>query len=169
MKRIKLLGIAVALTCTFLLAGCADRDDDMDELEKKVDQLEQDVDNLKNKDSSTGSGTTSTDSQNTQTTDPSAETLEDLSAAVDEVTAKADEATVPESSEERNSQFLELKDALNTVDARLDAYDDYLESQYKQGSMSYSDYRNASKDLDPLEDKLDQAEDKLELTFGIDD
>lgn len=47
--------------------------------------------------------------------------------------------------------------------------DAYIEAQYKQGNLSYEDYRNQEQALEDIEDKLDASEDRLERTFGIND
>lgn len=97
------------------------------------------------------------------------DTTESLTKAVDEVTAKADSAVPNGNTEEKRAQFFNLKDELDLTDQRLDSFDDYIESQYKQGQLSYEDYRSQEQILENLEDKLDASEDKLERTFGIDD
>lgn len=96
------------------------------------------------------------------------DTTESLTKAVDEITAKADSAVPNGNTEEKRAQFFNLKDELHLTDQRLDSYDDYIESQYKQGQLSYEDYRSQAQILENLEDKLDASEDKLEQTFGID-
>lgn len=42
---------------------------------------------------------------------------------------------------ESRTQFFNLKDELDLVDRQLDTYDNYIEAQYKQGNLSYEDYR----------------------------
>ena len=180
MKKLKLLALSLSVLSIFMLAGCNDNDKNhayYDQLEKRVDQLEQEVATLKNTatDNSTNSfdvaGVTdnSIDLSNTVSNEDTSDTIESLTKAVDEVTAKADSATPSGSADEKRTQFFNLKDELDLVDRRLDTYDDYIESQYKQGNLSYEDYRNQERTLESMEDKLDASENKLERTFGIDD
>lgn len=96
------------------------------------------------------------------------ESLSILNKSVDEAITKANAAKATDNAETNQKQFIELNHLLNSVDDKLDAHDDLLESQYRQGILSYDDYRSQEHSLDQLEDKLDAAEDKLELEFKID-
>ncbi|MDE5780453.1 MAG: hypothetical protein K2I03_03115 [Lachnospiraceae bacterium] len=146
MKRLRLFTLSVIVISAIVLAGCGNK-----------------------------AGTTESTKQsgNTEKTSVSGneteDTIESLTNAVDEVTKKADSSIPSDNTDEKRAQFIELKDEIDTVDHRLDKYDDYIENLYKRGEISYDDYRNQEKQLDELEDKLDASEDKLEFNFGIDD
>lgn len=176
MNKLKLFVLPLAVLSVFTLTGCGNQDNtSYNKLEERVEQLEQEVaslkkastDNSKNNvdtaDSADNTADTAADTSKNATTD----TIESLTKAVDEVTAKTDSATPSGNTDEKTTQFFNLKDELDLIDQRLDSYEDYIESQYKQSNLSYDDYRNEERALKELEDKLDASEDKLERTFGI--
>lgn len=173
--KLKLLTFMTILLSAIVFAGCEDDDDRYEEeLNRKVDQLEKEVESLREKDDAKEK-TSVSDSSNTDTEKPSIsessnnDTIDSLTNAVNEVTEKADSVVPADNTDEKRTQFFELKDELNTVDHRLDAFDDYIEELYKNGEISYDDYISKERMLEELEDKLDASEDKLELNFGIDD
>lgn len=182
MRKFKRFTLSLTILSIFMLTGC-DADDNKDadypKLESRVAQLEQDVATLKNTaanhstsnldtDSTDDSGNSDTPS-NTNSNEAVSDTIESLTSAVEEVTAKADSATPSGNTKENRTQFFNLKDELDLVERRLDAYDDYIEAQYKQSNLTYEDYRNQEQALEDIEDKLDASEDRLERTFGIND
>lgn len=170
--------LSLIVVFAFSFVGCGTGDNKREaELEKKIEQLKQQVAELEEKatnDSvSTSHNISSTDKPNnveaTDATDnhvPS-DTVESLTKDVKKVIQKADAATPSGNADEKKTKFFELKDELDLVEDRLDDYDDYIESQYKRGSLSYEDYKKQERSLSDLEDKLDVSEDKLERTFGI--
>ena len=179
MRKSKLFALSLTVLSIFILTGCDD-DDNKDanyrKLESRVAQLEQDIATLKNTgtDNSTSSldaesTDNSADSSNTISNEAASDTIESLTSAVEEVTAKADSATPSGNKDESRTQFFNLKDELDLVERRLDTYYDYIEAQYKQGNLSYEDYRNQEQALEDIENKLDASEDRLERTFGIND
>ncbi len=185
MKQFKLSISLLIILSIFVLTGCDDIDDiHEDALEDRIERLELQVSELQNQianNSGITASTNSTEATSTdnisastevlnppQTKDPS-DTLETLASAVDEVTAKADSAIPDSNSEEMRNQFFTLKNELEAVDNRLDDYDDYLELQYHQGTLSYDDYLTQERILDNLEDKLEASEDRLERVFGMND
>lgn len=160
--KLKLLTFMTILLSAIVFAGCEDDDDRYEEeLNRKVDQLEKEVESLREKDDAKEKTSISESSNN--------DTIDSLTNAVNEVTEKADSVVPADNTDEKRTQFFELKDELNTVDHRLDAFDDYIEELYKNGEISYDDYISKERMLEELEDKLDASEDKLELNFGIDD
>ena len=175
MKKIRLTALAVIFTFAFLLTGCdIDDDHEKDQLEAKVEQLEQQVTDLQR---SSGQEAASTeneaalpDNDSNQTEAPSTgDTLETLETAVNDAVKKADAAKPSGSASEKREQFFTLKHELESVEDRLDYYDDDIEMQYRQGELSLEDYRSQEHSLELLEDQLDRAEDNLEYTFGMDD
>lgn len=175
MKKIRLTALAVIFTFAFLLTGCdIDDDHEKDQLEAKVEQLEQQVTDLQR---SSGQEAASTeneaalpDNDSNQTEDSSTgDTLETLETAVNDAVKKADAAKPSGSASEKREQFFTLKHELESVEDRLDYYDDDIEMQYRQGELSLEDYRSQEHSLELLEDQLDRAEDNLEYTFGMDD
>ena len=175
MKKIRLTALAVIFTFAFLLTGCdIDDDHEKDQLEAKVEQLEQQVTDLQR---SSGQEAASTeneaalpDNDSNQTEASSTDdTLETLETAVNDAVKKADAAKPSGSASEKREQFFTLKHELESVEDRLDYYDDDIEMQYRQGELSLEDYRSQEHSLELLEDQLDRAEDNLEYTFGMDD
>lgn len=110
-----------------------------------------------------------TDDNQDTTTDVSSYSIDSLTKEVDKIVKKVDVATPSKDTDKKRTEFFLLKDEVNVVENRIDEYDDYLESQYKKGDITYEDYRKKEKELDALEEHLDEAEDKLEWTFGMDD
>ncbi|MDE6231940.1 MAG: hypothetical protein K2M60_01130 [Lachnospiraceae bacterium] len=146
MKRLRLFSLSVIVVSAIVWAGCG-KNSGTNESTKQSGNAEK----------------TSVSVNDTE------DTIESLTNAVDEVTKKADSTIPSDNKDEKRAQFIELKNEIDTVDHRLDKYDDYIENLYKRGEISYDDYRNQEKQLDELEDKLDASEDKLEFNFGIDD
>lgn len=107
--------------------------------------------------------------QKVQNGNISLESITSLKETINNVIAKVDKVTPLENTEERKNQYFNLKKELNSVEEQLDVYDDYLDSQYQQGTLSREDYKKWEQKLDEAEDKIDAAEDKLERTFGIKD
>lgn len=186
MKKLRLLTLSVIMISAIVFAGCEDDDRHEKELNKKIDRLEREIDSLKEKSSDNSDDKGNTGKSDNAATDESTEqsvntqetsisgndtedTIESLTRAVDEVTKKADSAVPSGNTDEKRTQFFELKDELDIVDHRLDTYDDYIENLYKRGEISYDDYKSQERQLEELEDKLDASEDKLEFNFGIDD
>lgn len=95
--------------------------------------------------------------------------IDKLSGEVDAAVKAADAQTPAGTNEERMKQFMDAKSALKAVGNTVDAYDDVLERDYKAGSMTREAYLPLEQQLDALDEALDQAEDRLELRFGIDD
>ena len=188
MKKLKLLGLSAIMAFSFTLVGCGiDNDAETRELESKVQQLEQEITNLeKNNGQSTtsedpaassssaapaadNSGQQTAQSSGQAATLTSDDTLETLEQAVNDVVAKAESAQPSGSAQENRDQFFSLKDELKSVENRLDLFDNTIESQYRQGTLSLDNYRSQERTLEVLEDQLDMAEDRLEYTFGMDD
>lgn len=174
MKKLKLLVLSLSMLSIFMMTGCDNdnkKDANYSNLEKRVEQLEQEITILKNTatNNSANSSDNSIDSSGNTSSQVTSDTIESLTQAVDEVTSKADSATPTGNAEEKRSLFFSFKDELNMVEERLDTYDDYIESQYKRGSLSFEDYQSQERLLKNMEEKLDTCEDKLERTFGIDD
>lgn len=96
-------------------------------------------------------------------------TMEELTNMVDAFVDKADAALPNGSVSESTEQFFALKQEEKQIDHCLDIHEDELESLYHAGSITRDDYRILERELEALEDRLDDAEDKLEYIFGIDD
>ena len=67
------------------------------------------------------------------------------------------------------SRYHELRNQINTLDRELDVFDDKIENDFESSKIGLEDYTSYEKQLDEIEDILDQAEDLLEKQFGIND
>lgn len=96
------------------------------------------------------------------------ETMERLISMVDgyetEIGELLSESAVPDL-----DRFFAEKQRAEEIDRALDLHEDELENAVRRGTLSRSDYRSLEKDLERLEDRLDAAEDSLEIFYGIDD
>ncbi|HIV69232.1 MAG TPA: hypothetical protein IAA32_10275 [Candidatus Butyricicoccus stercorigallinarum] len=95
--------------------------------------------------------------------------LSTLSQKVTDAVAAADAATPSGSRDADRTLFMEHKMALDSLDRELDAYEDALEAQYRSGQLSFDAFRTEDIEVERLEDNLDDAEDRLEDRFGMDD
>ena len=66
-------------------------------------------------------------------------------------------------------QFFSLKRAGNQLEHALENYENSLEDQYRAETISREEYRNLDREIEKLEEYVDSAKDRLEITFGIDD
>ena len=62
-----------------------------------------------------------------------------------------------------------LKKEADQIEHALENHENSLEKQYRAGTISREEYRKIDKEIEKLEDTLDSASDRLEITFGIDD
>lgn len=96
------------------------------------------------------------------------ETMESLISMVDgyetEIGELLSESAVPDL-----DRFFAEKQRAEEIDRALDLHENELENAVRRGTLSRSDYRSLEKDLERLEDRLDAAEDSLEIFYGIDD
>lgn len=171
-RIIPLLCIAALTIC--ITAGCGNSHEQ--ELEQQVKQLEQQIADLQQGTGAAGSAATDNTTANdgttadTNTTDTAANTdLDTLTQKVAEAVAAADAAQPTGTADTDRKLFFEQKLALDTLDREVDVYEDNLEAQYRNGTLSYSDFRTQDREVEKLADRLDEAEDRLENRFGIDD
>lgn len=93
------------------------------------------------------------------------ESMEFLSQAVDDVTLHSNSAVPGEIPAENLRRFSVLKSELEDVEEKIEHYDDYIESQYLQGGLSYTDYQAQEYELEKLEEKLNISEERLAYDF----
>ncbi len=96
------------------------------------------------------------------------DTIGELTSLVDDFVQKGEQASLS-STGDAFDQFLSLKKESNQIETQIDAFEDELERQYRDGTLSWDEYRDAERELESLEDSLDHAEDNLERIFGVDD
>jgi len=164
MKKLRLLGIAGFMTLA--LAGCQNTSDREAALEDQIAQLEQQITSLENEKESTSVSSGETASVENNSKD---DTLETLTKAVNDAVKKAEDAKANGSNEENQKTFFKIKGELQDVENRLESYEDKIEDDFRQGNLSYEKARDEEIKVERLEDKLDDAEDRLENLFGYDD
>ncbi len=96
------------------------------------------------------------------------DTMASLETLVDDYASRAD-ALLDGGSNPDLDEYFAYKQESEEIDRRLDRYDNDLERQVRDGSLSRDDYHKAERQLDLLEESLDHAEESLEYYFGIDD
>ena len=114
---------------------------------------------------STGAADTAAAGNTSAVTTP---TFEELTEKVEAYVAKVDEDAAS-SAQKTLENYFTLKQEEDAIDRELEYYEDDLEFQYRNGSLTRDEYRLKEHELDLLEDKLDAAEDTLEFVYGIDD
>lgn len=194
-KKTIIVTAAAALLSISLLAGCGDNSREK-ALEDQISQLEQQVTDLQNsqntdkdtkddKHTTTDSSTDETGVADIDTDDatgtvnnPAISTpqgaktvpsLEELSQSVSDITDKVNGTTPTGTSDEQLTQYRTLKKEIDAIDRDLDYWEDDIENQFEQGTLTREEYRATDRQIDALEDQLDNAEDRLETLFGIDD
>ena len=149
-------------------------------LEQQVTELEQQIsentgnnDILQNNDDATSSQNNingqTTHTENTAANNPTTYTLDELTAMVDEFVVSVGSATPDINNSGNLDQFFSLKREGDQINHALENHENSLEDQYRAGSISREEYRTLDKKIELLEDSLDSALDRLEITFGIDD
>lgn len=97
------------------------------------------------------------------------ENIESLKEEVGKWVQSVDSVAPSADPKKRKTEFLDLKQQGNQLEKRLDLYEDFLENEYRQGNISYEEFRMMEGEIDGLEEQLDNGEDKLELSFGLED
>jgi hypothetical protein len=159
MKNLRLLIITILLLPS--LIGCTASVDKAavnreEELEKRIE--EQEIISIEKSESQVALSSTSTDNP-----------LDLLTKDVENAIAKADAAIPSGTSLEKQTTFFDIMSELEKAEQEIDIYKEYLESQYRQNLLSYEEYLSQKKQLNKLESDLDAAEERLEITFRMDD
>lgn len=175
------------LLVTFMTVGCGSGNTNQEiALKEEIRQLKQEVTTLKENVSNTTSNQSNVTNSNQEsevntkasdipadtgqgvTNHGNPDTIESLTKEVDRVIEQVSSAVPSGKSEEDRTDFFAYKDKLNEVEDRVDAYDDYIEAEYRQDRLSFEEYRKLERKQEKLEDRLDTVEDKLEQNFKMD-
>lgn len=158
-------------TC-ILLTGC-NSDAEIEKLENQIDVLEEKINllleqyNITTDDSNTvsndGEGTTTVDT--TEITSTIASYNEEAQSIADSIS----NLSTPSTRSEAISLFFEWKYTIEDLETKLDRYEDSLKVMYRNNELSYTDYRTFERQLENIEDILDEAEDTLEFITNYDD
>ena len=95
--------------------------------------------------------------------------MKELSEMVDEFTVSVGSATPDINNSGNLDQFFSLKREADQIDQALENHENSLEDQYRAGTISREEYRKLDKEIEKMEETLDSAKDRLEITFDIDD
>lgn len=174
----------IGILSTILLTGCQNNNltaeneslkQQITNLEQQITDLEQQITGLEQQNSTANlseenetSGSNNTSSAN-NAVNSSTYTMEELTEMVDAFTVSVGSATPDINNSGNLDQFFSLKREADQINHALENHENSLEDQYRAGSISREEYRKLDKEIELLEDSLDSAKDRLEITFGIDD
>lgn len=111
---------------------------------------------------------TSQDSTGSAQTEFISYTIEELTGMVEDFEQKTKDIS-SNNTDSDMEQFLSLKKERKELERLLDNYEDKLEKQYRNGSLSRDEYKEKDREVEALDDRLDDVEDRLEIAFNIDD
>lgn len=167
LKKTIALGLAafLALSAASILVGCSNNDD-----AQRIQELEAEVDRLQSQQS-----TNSTDQQASNSQQESAAvhsddaTIQSLSDRAEDLISRANAAEVPDDSNIRIDVFFSLDSEFNQLETELDSYENQKETEYRNGSLNWDQYRSLELQIEQIEDRMENSQNSLELRFGIDD
>ena len=174
----------IATISTIIFTGCQNNDlsaenqslkQQISEMEQQIADLEQQVSDLEEQNNTANlseENTTSVSNNSSATNmtpDSPTYTMEELSEMVDEFTVSVGSATPDINNSGNLDQFFSLKREADQIDQALENHENSLEDQYRAGTISREEYRKLDKEIEKLEELLDSAKDRLEITFDIDD
>ena len=121
--------------------------------------------------SSINSSSSSSTNQSTTSVNTSGitSTLSDYSTEAESLQNSINSLTIPSNRSETINLYWEWKNKIETLENKLDRYEDELERMYRNSQLSYNDYRTFDAQLESIEDILDRAEDNLEDRTNYDD
>lgn len=188
-RNLFLIGITTAL----LLTGCQTNtgSEENEALRQQITQLEQQVTTLEQQVSTTAD--TSEETENGHAAEENADetaqvqaspadsnisdqenltttqTIEELTNLVEAYEEKVKASVPTGTAADDMEQFFTLKQEEDQIDNALDLHEDELEFLYRNDVLTRDEYKTQERTLEALEDRLDDAEDRLEIIFGIDD
>lgn len=165
-KKLLALGLTafLALSTAAFLMGCSNNDD-----AQRIEELEAEVQRLQDQ-----QGTNNTDQQTTTQSESAAvqsddQTIQSLSDRAEDLISRANAAEVPGDNNTRIDSFFSLDSEFNQLETELDSYENQKEAEYRNGSLTWDQYRSLELQIEQIEDRLDNAQESLEIRFGIDD
>ena len=150
--------LTITLVVTFLTAGCGNQTVSDGSSSGTSNPTENTVS------SGNSESTTSTDEYLTEKHDAS---LSDLTARTSDMISKIDNSSPTGTVEEHRTQYLDLKNEVETLETELDRFEDTLENDYRSSNISRDYYLEKESKIEDLEELLDAAEEKLDYTFGM--
>lgn len=182
----KTLLLSAALT-TLIFTGCQNNDlsaenqslkhqltnlqQQITELQQQNEALAQDNANTQTSENANATESVSSNTANNNTSDITATiyTLEELSEMIDNFVVSVGSATPDINNSGNLDQFFSLKKEGDQIEHALENFENSLENQYRNSIITREEYKKADSEIDKLEESLDSACDRLEITFGIDD
>ena len=149
--------LIIAAISTLIFTGCQNNDLSAQNqaLKLKIAELQQQ--------------TSSNTSISSNEISPSIYTMEELSEMVDEFVVSVGSATPDVNNSGNLDQFFSLKREGDQIEHALENRENSLEDQYRSKSISKEEYRKLDREIEKLEEFVDSAKDRLEISFGIDD
>lgn len=171
----KTFKFACLVMAGLLLTGCTD--DEVERLEDKVDHLEEKIDalleqnNVNNPSTDDGANNVTNDGEGETTTDTSkiTSTISDYNSEAKEIQSSIENLNVPSNRSDAIDLYWEWKTTIESLENKLDRYENELEGMYRNNELSYTDFRNFDKQIEDIENILDRAEDELERQTNYDD
>ncbi|MDO4539973.1 MAG: hypothetical protein Q4B48_02550 [Syntrophomonadaceae bacterium] len=90
-----------------------------------------------------------------------------MRSAISDVVKRIDSVVPAGSINDQRAQYLELDRELELLEDELDYYQDVAERDFRNGDITFREYRDIVSALDELENKLEKAENALERTFKV--
>lgn len=177
--------LLIATISTLIFTGCQNNDlsAENQSLKQQITELQQKITELEQNQTTSQSNTNVQTAENTPTMETASSnninysdeattavyTLEELSEMVDSFIVSVGSSTPDINNSGNLDQFFSLKKECDKIEHALENYENSLEDQYRSGIISREDYRKSDKEIEKLEELLDSAFDRLEISFGIDD
>lgn len=176
----------IATLSTLIFTGCQNNDLSAEnqslklkvtELQQQITKLEQQIQttNSNNANAQISGNNTDMNSISSNTSISSNEisasiyTMEELAEMVDEFVVSVGSATPDVNNSGNLDQFFSLKREGDQIEHALENRENALEDQYRSKSISKEEYRKLDREIEKLEEFVDSAKDRLEISFGIDD
>ncbi|MBJ8007883.1 MULTISPECIES: hypothetical protein [Bacillus cereus group] len=148
-----------AMSCLFLTACSTQVDNDTEVQQLKVENDKSQKEGAQLQQEPHETGPAMNDTKQTQ----------DFKNEVTSIVEKANNTKPVGAKEENLNTYLAVKKEIDQLDDKIDLSDDQLEADYHAGTITVEQYQIQEREQDILEDQLEQAENALEIRFGIDD
>jgi len=148
-----------AMSCLFLTACSTQADNDTEVQQLKVENDKSQKEGAQLQQEADKTGPAMNDTKQTQ----------DFKNEVTSIVEKANNTKPVGTKEDNLNTYLAAKKEIDQLDDKIDLSDDQLEADFHAGTITVEQYQIQEREQDILEDQLEQAENALEVRFGIDD
>lgn len=83
--------------------------------------------------------------------------------------AETIKSEVSKNKDTKMSKYHDFRAAINDLEQQLDLFDDKLEEDLRNETITLNEYKKVNKEINQVEEILDEAENLLERQFGIND